>query len=193
LERLFDIITECFSGEQKDLDNLRENRQGTSSLDSGIASHRFEKPIVYLVTKRLLEDKKCFSNWTILWEDRYPNYPKIRKWCDLAMSNKPTQQEHGDWNYIEFGEWSPKKLEYECNKLQQVTLKKDPNFSGRYIVLYKHRKDSGKEIEASVQKHKLMLKSKITWAIKKRVSGIPISNYKDNASGLLEIAFLKVK
>ena len=144
-ERQFiDVVEQVLEEEHISLSRVSEKRDGGSYFVSGLATRRMENALIYLICKKLLDEKGFFHTWSLAWEDNYPC--NSRQHCDITMTNnKPSPAEDpneltknpGPWDFIEFGYSYPKKkIEKDVKKLANLEDADGFQCGGRYIVMF---------------------------------------------------------
>jgi hypothetical protein len=164
-----------------------------------------ENVFVYLVCKKLLEEPN-FANWTVLWEDSYPE-PNSGWRCDIVMVNKkpPPSKEPSDipgpWDFVEFGYYSAKSIGRYVDKLKELKNFNGFEYGGRYIVIFNHYRKGGEGKESVRQKiqREYYFDKGIIELTSKTIPQVPIQKYywddgkKRWDRGIFEIAFLRIK
>src|SRR5208283_405642 len=112
-EKLLDVITGSLKEEHASILKLLSGHQ-YNSFDGGIF-YLPETVLVFLIYKKLLKSKS-FRGHSIIWENSYIQSKRLKKrhkYADLVISDIKSKQ----WDYIEFGMYSPDKVCGDYKKL----------------------------------------------------------------------------
>jgi len=206
-EREFlNVVEKVLKKEQISLSKLCISREGCSYFDnSGLATRRMENALVYLICKKLLDEKGFFYKWSLAWEDNYPR--KTKQHCDITMTrHKPSPgKDRGDltknpgpWHFIEFGYYSDGALQKYARRLKELEDQKPRKevdsfkCGGRYIVMFRVVSEGeARQLEkAPIRNNYLNDGDRKKWVLKRSEDIRKVSLDKEN--GVFVIEFFKL-